>query len=98
MARATMFKGLLVGCLLLAAGVSPARAATVAQVLNFKPDFPDVQITTPAPEEYSSCEVKWLQPAGANASTGVFVLVDAKQQKLRRITMTNGKPNMWSYY
>ena len=68
MAKTTAFAGLLAGCVLLAAGASPARAAAkVADVLNFKPDFPDVQISTPLPEEYSSCEVKWI--AGADCAS-----------------------------
>ena len=61
MAKTIAGKGLLASCLLLMAGVNSAWAVTVQEMLTiYKPDFADVQISTPTPDEYSSCEVKWV--------------------------------------
>lgn len=99
MANTTACRGLVTGCVLLMAGVSPAWAVTVQEMLTiYKPDFADVQITTPTPDEYSSCEVKWFP--GKEANTGSWILFDAKKQRLRCYSITNTKKifDTWSYY
>ena len=73
MVKHTLINGLVVTCVLWLGNMAPARAAqyTVADMLSLKPSFDDVQITTPAPEEYASCEVKLiagrLAPSHVNA-------------------------------
>ncbi len=100
MAKQTVIKGLLAGCLLWLGNVASVWAAppTVAEMLTLKPGFDDVQITTPAPEEYASCEVKLVTSSRAGSSG--WLLLDAKKQPLRRFFDGNGdkKIDMWSYY
>jgi len=98
MAKTTAFKGLLASCLLVLAGVSPVWAApSVAEILTFKPKFPDVQISTPTPDEYASCEVK-LVPGTRPGSSGGWVLLDAKKQPMRRFFASGKKIDTWSYF
>src|SRR5687768_12482764 len=99
MAKTRAIKGLLTGCLLLAAGTSPAWAApTVAQMLTFKPKFEDVHISTTAAEEHAACEVKLI--TGTRQGASGWLMVDAKKQSVRRFFDSNGdkKIDMWSYY
>jgi hypothetical protein len=63
----------------------------------FKPDFPDVQMSTPTPEEYASCSLEWVP--GTRQGSGSYVLRDAKKQLLRRYSITGGTTfDTWSYY
>jgi thiol-disulfide isomerase/thioredoxin len=96
MGKTTALKGFLAGCLLLVTGVGSARAATVADMLKIKPDFPDIQITTPSPQEYASCELKWVK--GNNDSSGTYLLLDGRKQLLRRYVLVGGKIQTFSYY
>ena len=90
MAKTTALKGLVAGCLLLMAGLGQAWAVTVPEMLNvYKPDFPDIQISTPTPDEYSSCEVTWIP--GKRAGAGSWVLFDAKKQRLRCYSITGAE-------
>ena len=93
MAKTTAFKGLITGCFLLFVGVESALAQAPVQsrqiLSDFKPDFPDVQISTPTPDEYASCEVKLV--TGAQGQSGSWVLLDAKKQPVRRFTSTTAR-------
>lgn len=80
-------------------GASQAFAAppSVAQVLEFRPRQPDVQITTPKPEEIGSCRVELVKGAG---KTSGWVLLDSAGNTLRRFFDSNGdnKTDTWGYY
>ncbi len=101
MGKTTSLKGLWAGCLLMAAGISPAFAdppPSVATLLSYmKPKFQDVSVSTPTPEEYSACEVKVI--SGPKPKSSGYVILDAKKQPMRRLVATDGsKIDMWSYY
>ena len=104
MANTTARGALLTGCVLLLAGVSPAWATTPQQMLTvYKPDFTEVQISTPTPDEYASCEVKWVAVKKDNSNeidpySGTYVLKDGKGQFLRIFKIKNSKPYSWSYF
>lgn len=98
MAKNPAFKGL-AAAFLVALWAAPTWAApTVAQMLAFKPKFDDVQISTPAPDEYAGCEVKLV--TGSKAGSSGWMLLDSKKQPLRKFFDSNGDKqiDVWSYY
>src|SRR5437868_5546553 len=102
MAQISAAKRLIAGCFLLFVSVesSSAQAPKYApgDLINaFKPEYPGVQISTPSPDEYASCEVKLVPGAKPNSSS--WVLLDGKKQLVRRFTSTTGKGiDVWSYF
>lgn len=98
MAKTAVFKGL-AATFLVALTAAPAWAApTVAQMLAFKPKFDDVQLSTPAADEFAGCEVKLV--SGAKQGSSGWMLLDSKKQPVRKFFDSNGDKqiDMWSYY
>jgi hypothetical protein len=98
MAKARVGVGLVVGCLLLG-GAAPAWATpTVAQMLAYRPKQEGVDISTPTPDQYATCEVKLV--TGARPGSSGWLLLDARKQPLRRFFDSNGdkKIDVWSYF
>ncbi|MFO0863993.1 MAG: thioredoxin-like domain-containing protein [Gemmataceae bacterium] len=98
MARTAVFKGL-AATLLVALTAAPSWAApTVAQMLAFKPKFDDVQLSTPAADEFAGCEVKLV--SGAKQGASGWMLLDSKKQPVRKFFDSNGDKqiDMWSYF
>jgi hypothetical protein len=90
MAKARMSAA--VGCLLLWVGTT--SAASVEQVLQFRPKQQGVVYSTPTAEELKLCKVKW------NPEGRVWLLLDPQGRPLRRLVDTKGdsKPHVWCYY
>lgn len=97
MAKGRASMALILGCLVLLAGTSPAWAKpTVAQMLTFHPKQAGIPCTTPTLQEQNSCVVELVK---ATRGSG-WLLRDAKGQPLRRFFDSNGdnKIDVWSYY
>src|SRR5262245_23666948 len=60
------------GCLLVWGGVAPAWAASVADVLQFRPKQPGIAYSTPTPQEEAGCKLDWV-PAKTGKG-GTYVL------------------------
>lgn len=102
MAKTAARKGLLAGCLLLVGG-APALAQSnvppVETLLNsqFNPKQKDVVISTPTDAERASCKVKMVQ--GAKTGSVGYLLLDAKEQPVRRFMGAAKKPiETYSYF
>jgi hypothetical protein len=95
MTKARLAIWLVSGCVALWVGT--ASAATVEQVLQFRPKQDGVAISTPSAQETSACRVSWTaNPRGG----GAWLLLDPQGRPLRRLVDTKGdnKPHIWSYY
>jgi peroxiredoxin len=91
--------------LLLGSGAAPAWAQqkaqlpTVEQMLTiYRPRQPGIVISTPRPDEYSSCEVRFFE--GKLPRSNGYLLLDPQKRPLRRYFDSNGdrKVDVWSYY
>src|SRR5438552_11899130 len=82
MAQTSAAKGLIVSCVLIVTGPAWAQTETIKAILSTKPDFADVQITTPAPDEYAACEARLVD--GGRPGSKAYLLLDAKKKPLRR--------------
>lgn len=74
-----------------------AAPPTTTQMLQFRPRQTEVQVTTPKPEEESSCRVDLVK--GTGKASG-WVLRDSSGIMLRRFFDTNGdnKTDTWSFF
>jgi peroxiredoxin len=96
----------LLSCLILGSTATPAWAQqqkrplpTVEQMLStYRPRQPGVVMSTPRPEEYSSCEVRVFQ--GKRPGSTGYLLLDAQKRPVRRYFDSNGDEfvDVWSYY
>jgi peroxiredoxin len=91
--------------LLLGSGATPVWAQqkqqlpTVEQMLTiYRPRQPGIVISTPRPDEYSSCEVRFFE--GRVPKSNGYLLLDPQKRPLRRYFDSNGdrKVDVWSYY
>jgi len=91
--------------LLLGSGATPAwgqqkrQLPTVEQMLTiYRPRQPGIVISTPRPDEYASCEVRFIE--GTRPGSNGYLLLDAQKRPLRRYFDSNGdrKVDVWSYY
>ncbi|HWY85493.1 MAG TPA: hypothetical protein VNX28_02150, partial [Gemmataceae bacterium] len=99
MAKTTALQGLMAGCLLVATATFTwaAPPPTVQAMLQYKPDFADVQISTPTPDEYAACEIKYV--TGATKGSGGWMLLDPRKQPLRLLFSRAGqRVDTYSYY
>jgi len=99
MAKTTTLQGLMAGCLLVATATSTwaAPPPTVQAMLQYKPDFADVQISTPTPDEYATCEIKYV--TGTIKGSGGWMLLDPRKQPLRLFFSRAGQHvDTYSYY
>lgn len=97
MAKGRASTAVVLGCLVLLAGTSPAWAKpTVPQMLTFHPKQAGIPCTTPTLQEQNSCTVELVK---ATRGSG-WLLKDAKGLPLRRFFDSNGdnKIDVWSYY
>src|SRR5262245_50073371 len=76
----------------------PAQDATVATMLQIRPKFDDVAISTPSTEELKDCKVEDVKD-DSGKKIG-YVLLDGRRQILRRYVMSKGATtiNVWSFY
>ncbi len=98
MKKTPMLMGLVVACLLAGVSQLPAQEATVATMLQIRPKFDDVAISTPSADELKDCKVEDVKDE-AGKKIG-YVLLDGRKQILRRYVMTKGAAglNVWSFY
>jgi peroxiredoxin len=99
---------LLVASALLGSGPTPAWAQqpqqkrqlpTVEQMLTiYRPRQPGIAVSTPRPEEYAACEVRFIE--GSRPGSNGYLLVDAQKRPVRRYFDSNGdrQVDVWSYY
>jgi hypothetical protein len=72
---------------------APAMAdppPSVERMLSLKPRQPGVDVSTPTKEEYAQCTVKLETSGNSSTSPRGWVLLDAKQQPVRRFYDTRG--------
>jgi hypothetical protein len=76
----------------------PAQDATVATMLQIRPKFDDVAVSTPSAEELKDCKVEDVKD-DSGKKIG-YVLLDGRRQILRRYVMGKGATsiNTWSFY
>ncbi|MCH7989551.1 MAG: thioredoxin, partial [Planctomycetes bacterium] len=86
----------LFGCSLITTAVPAAEPPTVKLALSFQPIHKDLEYETPAPQEYSKCQVKVEK---AKAGSG-WIVVGPNGQLLRRFVDTNGDNvvDQWRYF
>lgn len=77
---------------------APAQDATVATMLQIRPKFDDVAVSTPSAEELKDCKVEDVKD-DSGKKIG-YVLLDGRRQILRRYVMSKGSAgiNVWSFY